>query len=398
MDYRLSAIHSNRRIFLNQKHYDYIILGAGCAGLSLLVRMLASKHFRNKKFLLVEKEEKKKNDRTWCFWEKEPGFFNSIVFHQWAKLDFISDEYESTLNISPYHYKMIRGFDFYEYCFGEIAKHEGVDMIYGTLPEFLDSQDLRDKNILEIGDHQIEVGNAIVFNSIYHPPSPRKKDIRLLQHFKGWVVETKENFFDQAKATLMDFRVHQDHGTAFTYVLPFSPTKALIEYTLFTPSLLEPSQYDVELNRYITGILGLNDYRISEEEFGIIPMTNQRFEFYENGFYNIGTAGGQTKASSGYTFQFIQKQTKAIVDYLVQGKSLKDIPATPNRFRFYDNTLLHILYHNALPGKKVFTDLFQKNKASRVLKFLDNESSLKEELQIISSLPMWPFLKAALGM
>ena len=133
-----------------------------------------------------------------------------------------------------------------------------------------------------------------------------------------------------------------------------------------------------------------------DEEFGIIPMTNEELSFQGHGEFNIGTAGGQTKASSGYTFQFIHKQSKQIADCLANGDSLLTIFDPPKRFRFYDNTLLHILYNNKLQGKKIFTGLFRKNKPQDVLKFLDNETSLKDELKIISSLPTWPFLKAAI--
>jgi lycopene beta-cyclase len=126
-------------------------------------------------------------------------------------------------------------------------------------------------------------------------------------------------------------------------------------------------------------------------------MTNRKFSFYESGHrYNIGTAGGQTKASSGYTFQFIQKQSQLIVDCLIQGTSLKKIPSIPKRFRFYDDTLLHILYHRKLQGKDVFSRMFEKNEPLQVLKFLDNESTLREELKIISTLPTLPFLKSAI--
>jgi lycopene beta-cyclase len=110
---------------------------------------------------------------------------------------------------------------------------------------------------------------------------------------------------------------------------------------------------------------------------------------------HIGTAGGQTKASSGYTFQFIQKQSDQIIEMLLKGESLTHLKRAPWRFRFYDNTLLYILYHKTLPGRNIFSTLFKKNKATQVLKFLDNESSLREELGIITSLPTWPFLKAA---
>jgi lycopene beta-cyclase len=141
--------------------------------------------------------------------------------------------------------------------------------------------------------------------------------------------------------------------------------------------------------------LGIEQYTVVEEEFGSIPMTSEKLPFKGNG-WQIGTAGGQTKASSGYTFQFIQKQSERILQQLLKGKPLAELKFTPARFRFYDNTLLHILYNDTLPGKKIFTRLFQKNKPRQVLRFLDNESSLAEELKIISSLPTWPFLKAAL--
>ena len=39
------------------------------------MRMIKSGKFADKKILLIDKEPKTKNDRTWCFWEKQDGFF-----------------------------------------------------------------------------------------------------------------------------------------------------------------------------------------------------------------------------------------------------------------------------------------------------------------------------------
>lgn len=357
--------------------------------------MLRSRHFADKKILLVDKEPKVKNDRTWCFWEEENGFFDDIVFKKWKSISFLSNEFSSSLNIAPYQYKMIRGVDFYRFCFEEIAKHDNVEIVYGDVKEW---SFVKDIIVLRIDEKEVRLLNSgtQVFNSIYIPGESGRKTIKLLQHFKGWLIETSKPSFDPGEATIMDFRVHQDHGTTFAYVLPFSETTALVEYTLFTKELLTKEQYDAELKNYIGKHLGIKDYTIADEEFGIIPMTNEKFLFRKNNAWQIGTAGGQTKASSGYTFQFIQKQSQQIVDCLIAGKPLNDIPGTAKRFRFYDNTFLHILYHNKLPGEKVFSRLFKKNKPQQVLRFLDNESSLSEELKIISSLPTGPFLKAAL--
>jgi lycopene beta-cyclase len=76
----------------------------------------------------------------------------------------------------------------------------------------------------------------------------------------------------------MDFRTIQREGTSFVYVMPFSATEALVEYTLFSKSLLEDGDYDVALKDYVHNVLGLLDYEILEKEFGVIPMTNCAFK------------------------------------------------------------------------------------------------------------------------
>ncbi len=355
--------------------------------------MLRTGKFNDKKILLIDKEAKTRNDRTWCFWETGSGFFEDIVCKKWDTISFFSNDYSSTFPIEPYQYKMIRGIDFYKYCFDEITRHPNVETVYGNVKAWR----REDRGItLKIDDRDIKLKDAgtVIFNSIYFNSNKGSNTIRLLQHFKGWVIETPAPFFNEQVATMMDFRVHQDHGTSFAYMLPLDTNRALVEYTLVTKELLQPGQYDRELSDYIKTILGLREYAITEEEFGAIPMTNERFEFAGNG-WQIGTAGGQTKASSGYTFQFIQKQSEKIVDCLISGKSLKEIKPAPRRFRFYDNTLLEILYHNTYRSDKIFSDLFRKNRPQQVLRFLDNESSIIDELKIISSLPTRPFLRAA---
>jgi lycopene beta-cyclase len=192
--------------------------------------------------------------------------------------------------------------------------------------------------------------------------------------------------------------------------MPFDARRALVEYTLFTPSLLRPADYEEGLRQYIKEYLGITDYRVIEQEFGIIPMSSQAFSFFEKGIFNLGTAGGQTKASSGYTFQFIQKQSEGIAarllainnsaqvrrDVLVYENALLSLKADPVRFRFYDRVLLNVLAKGYWPGDQVFARLFERNEAGKIFRFLDNESNIQEELAIISSLPTGPFLKAAL--
>src|ERR1041385_3596476 len=279
--------------------YDYIISGAGCAGLTLLMRMIESGKFADKKILIVDRDLKPRNDRTWCFWEKGTGLFESIVFKQWSDLYFYGENFESLLSIDPYRYKMIRGKDFYEHCLAAIKKNPAIDLMEGKI----ESLHATKKGVfIKIDGNHYEAG--YVFNSIlFDDLSQLKKGGQyyfLKQHFKGWFIKTEKPVFDPAKATLMDFRPSQAHGATFAYVLPFSDDTALIEYTLFTKDLLKEEEYDNELKNYIENCVTKENYNIEESESGVIPMTNFPFKPYDENIVNIGTAGGQTKPSSGY--------------------------------------------------------------------------------------------------
>ena len=370
--------------------YDFIICGAGCAGLSLVMHMIESGKFSDKKILIIDKDPKHANDRTWCFWQKGEGMFEQIIYSQWKKLLFHGENYSSQLEIEPYYYKMIRGIDFYEYCFKKIRQQVNIDILFGKV----------DRLPAETNTGVIVDGQTIyadyVFNSIlFEKPTLHKNESWLLQHFKGWTIETAEDCFDENVGTLMDFRTNQDFGTAFYYVLPFSPRLALVEYTLFSDELLEQDRYDEGLEFYIKNILKISSYEINEKEFGVIPMTDFKFPSHENNVINIGTAGGQTKGSSGYTFNFIQKHSKVIVDSLVKTGKPSVSPAS-RRFNFYDGVLLKVLKEEGMSGKKLFTELFKNNSVEKVFKFLDNETALAEEIKIITTLPTLPFLKAGI--
>ena len=375
------------------KRYDYIISGAGAAGLSLLMRFMQHSAFEEKKILVVDKAPKNKNDRTWCFWEKQPGVFEKIVHHQWQQVKFHSAFIDSLLDLTPYTYKMIRGIDFYNYVYSEASNHKNIEFLYGNVQAVGNAGN---EGMVVVDGEQYTapyVFNSIQFNKSAVPPGK----YYLLQHFKGFVIETEAKHFNPSQATLMDFRVSQSSGTSFVYVLPTSENKALVEYTLFSEQLLADSEYDVVLKEYILKVLGIKDYDIIEQEFGVIPMTNIKFLKRVDNVINIGTLGGQTKGSSGYTFQFIQKHSDKLIDDLLKNGMVEDNESFSNkRFKFYDSTLLNILSGKKLTGEKIFSDLFGKNPAERVLRFLDNETTLEDEINLMAALPQIPFMKAAM--
>jgi lycopene beta-cyclase len=371
--------------------FDYLIAGAGCAGLSLAMHMISSGKFSDRKILLVDKESKESNDRTWCYWTQGKDIFDPIVYRQWENIRLHGEEFSRQMKILPYKYKMIRGIDFYDYCFEEISRQPNFSFIQKKVDRVFSNEIATGAVVDNITIHADYIFNSIVFET----PVLKEKEYWLLQHFRGWVIQTEEPCFDVDAAVLMDFRTSQKHGTAFCYVLPLSEREALVEYTLFSTEVLAAKDYDDGLRAYITDVLKINSFKRIGTESGIIPMTNYQFPRVQNNIINIGTAGGQTKASSGYTFNFIQKHSAGLVSQLIKsGDPFVRNRAT--RFFFYDGILLRILKGGHPSGREIFTDLFRKNDVLSVLRFLDNETRLIEELKIISSLPTLPFLKAAI--
>jgi lycopene beta-cyclase len=371
--------------------YDYIISGAGAAGFSLLVRMMQNPFFKGKKILVVDKAPKESNDHTWCFWEKTAGIFEPVVHFRWQQVNFFSNHKSELLDLEPYSYKMIRSLDLYQYVYELASKQPNVTFLYGDIEA---AGNAGNKGFIVVDGVSYEAG--FVFNSVLftRPPVPEGK-FYLLQHFKGYVIETAGPGFDPLLATLMDFRVSQENGTAFVYVLPVSTHRALVEFTMFSRHVLNEEEYDAALGHYIQNYLHIDDYKIVEQEFGIIPMTNIKFVASVDRVINIGTAGGQTKGSSGYTFQFIQKHCdKIIADLSRLGNISGDASFFGRRFNLYDSVLLNILSGNKLPADKIFSDLFTKNPVDRVLRFLDNESTLEDEINLMATLPRRPFMWA----
>jgi lycopene beta-cyclase len=108
----------------------------------------------------------------------------------------------------------------------------------------------------------------------------------------------------------MDFTVDQTEGTTFMYVMPTSPTTALVEYTLFTPNVLEEEKYDKAITDYIQKTYGSIDYEITHQEFGQIPMTNYSFLGGAGNLINIGVAGGRLKEVVVMLFILFKKKNK----------------------------------------------------------------------------------------
>ena len=374
------------------KHYHYIFTGTGLSALMTVYEMLLSGKFDDKTILLIDSDSKKNNDRTWCFWD-DKNLFEQVVCKKWNSALFADTTFRRELNLKPYQYKMIKGLVFYKLVFDTISKHSNIHFVNQKV---LDFQELGNHCMVKTETESFTCNK--ILNSIFKPEivKSQSKYPFLHQHFIGWFIKSKEAVFNLDSATFMDFSVEQKGNTRFMYVLPTSETEALIEYTLFSKDLLSTSEYEIEIQNYIQK-LGITEYEIVEKEQGNIPMTSYKFwKHNTKNILNIGSVGGWTKASTGFTFKNTTKKSKALVQFLKSESDFRKFHKK-DKFWFYDLLFLDVLNRRNDLGSTVFSSLFKKRNPTLILKFLDEETSLSEDLQIIWKCPKGLFIRALFG-
>ncbi len=379
---------------MKDKNWDFIICGGGMAGLSLAY-YLQNSQFNHASILIIEPQEKNKNDRTWAFWEAKKGTFENILYRKWDAVNFrdASNKIQK-LDIGNYQYKLLRGIDFYNFTRTELSKSSNIQFIKDSV---ISIEDNNEYATVKTTTGEIYKAN-FVFDSTYKLKLNIPKNHNLLQHFKGLIIRSEQPIFDPTLPEMMDFGVEQYNECRFMYVLPFDEYTAIVEYTLFTEKLLEEKEYDTELEKYTSKKLQITDYQVIEEEFGIIPMSDEATnEFPSKHVVRIGTAGGYTNPATGYTFQNTQKRLKALVEQLEKtGSPVIKTSWFQKRFFFYASVLLNVLEQKRLPAAEVFARLYERNSPAQIFKFLDGETNLWEEIKIMNSTKKLKFIAAVI--
>ncbi|MFE3867468.1 lycopene cyclase family protein [Flavobacterium sp. LS2P90] len=372
------------------KHFDYIFTGTGLSALMTVYKMVLSGKFKDKSILLIDENTKKSNDRTWCFWGKEEVIWHKSISKKWDSALFANKDFRRDLDLKPYQYNMVRGLDFYTQVFDLISKQENITFVNQKVTAIEESE-----NVILIQTASESFSCSKLLNSIYNKQKAENqtKYPVLQQHFIGWFIKSEQPVFNPEQATFMDFSVEQKGNTRFMYVLPTSKTDALLEYTLFSKNLLPKQEYETEIKNYIQK-LGITNYEIIEKEQGSIPMTCYPFwKLNTKNVINIGTSGGWTKASTGYTFKNSDKKSTELVLFLTTETDFTKFHKR-TKYWLYDLLLLDILDRKNELGSSIFSSMFKKGNPTLIFKFLDEETSLTEDIKVILKCPKILFIKA----
>lgn len=375
----------------NPKQYTYIIAGGGMAGLSLAYYLSESSLTYERILILDQGNE---SPKTWSYWSDEAHPFDAFAEYSWGQLEINSFANKHlNLTIAPFVYRKIESGTWTKSIQNKLLQNTKFEFIQAKIEGFSYqgkfAQVLTDKGIFEATEK--------VFDSVSPYPCDLTNPKELKQHFVGLFIETNFPLFDPNKATLFDFRIAFTNACEFMYVLPTSTRNALFEHTFFSSNLLDESEYLEQIKAYLFAYHGLSDddYEIKGTEKGIIPMNYVEIpQNLHQKIIKIGTSGGFVKASTGYSFKRAQGLLNTLVSQLESSNKNAQV-IQQKRFKILlDRIFIQVLVDQQVKGSTVFEQLFEKNSAQTMLRFLDEQTSVWEDLRLMTSVPTWPFMKA----
>ena len=350
------------------REFDYIIIGGGCAGLSLAYELETNRKLKDKSLAIIEPREEYKRDKTWSFWKVIHHNFEDCVKKSWDNFTINIPGNTKHIECKNTPYQTIDSGLFYSKIINTLKKNKNINFF---------------KNI-----NEVDIKDSFIFNSLSDNHYDKSN---LWQHFSGFEIETDKDLFDDKIFNLMDFDCDQKNSVHFFYTLPFSRRKALIETTWLSDLNNNSLQdYENQLKDYIENHLNIKKYKINFTETGAIPLFHLRNEQKINQI-NIGTAGGMTRLSTGYTFLNIQEHSKYITKNIENIKNHKKFTIT-KKYKYLDNIFLKVLKKNPEKMSKIFFKMFLSS-PSTVINFLSNKSNFFEDIAIISKMPKWTFIK-----
>ncbi len=372
--------------------YDFAIAGAGCAGLSLAVRLSGVTNGRHR-IALIDPRQSYGMDRIWCFWNTVPHPFTPAIKHSWQRWKVRYKGRESMHASSRYAYQYIPADAFYDTALAYLEKKPMFDLLLGTAASDIVTQ----QGAALIKTNNGDIRTRIAFDGRNGADHWKGKSF-LLQHYAGQRIRTTAPVFDPGIMTLMDFDVSQKDGISFVYVLPFSATEALIEPTIFSRTPLATEAYTDLIRRYLHERYRVNNYAVVFQEQGVIPMTTtlappRRLEQV----VSIGTGAGMVKGSTGYGFLAIQEWSQTLANAAVRGPGTRLSSPRSRRATFMDRVFLAFLEACPEAAPEVFFNLFQRVPADRLVRFLSDQANPIDVGAVVNAMPKAPFIRQALS-
>jgi lycopene beta-cyclase len=371
-----------------KQKFDIGIIGAGLSGLTL-GNSLLSKKIKN--FILIEKNTHLKNDKTYSFWSG-PGLFDIKKSFsvkpkkEWSQIEIKVKNKSYKIDLGSYRYACYSSESILDELYKKITK-EGIKIERGhSINHVKKNQDGWE---IKLKNKKILLKNVIDSrpNKIFDDKYPSLKQV-----FVGSEIISNQNIFDENVVTLMDFS-ESNKNVIFTYILPFSKNKALIETTFFSSEInfkQVEKIHDLTLKKF-------DIKEITRTEKAVLPMSPYIDRKMEEQYFRIGNFGGASRPASGYAFTriaLLANQIKTKKEFCYDMIHHKENYLT----NWLDKIFLSVLRSNPKKAPEIFKVFFTKVPISSVIRFLSDQSRLVDYFVIIMKLPKLVMLRGLINL
>jgi lycopene beta-cyclase len=372
--------------------YDLIILGGGCAGLSLAMR-LSEQGALCPKLLIIEKREHYVNDRTWCFWGTADARLKHLSSHNWPTVKLKSQLEAINIDCKETPYQMLAAETFYQNALQEIAKNDRISIQFNQPVLAIPTKSNERWQIA--CNNQTYTAKSIVDTRPAKPPP--HGDAILWQSFYGHEIECTQAVFDPNTAMLMDFDDDDKKLVCFNYVLPTSTSKALIETTVFSAHPVPHENLSTKLDAAIAQYTAGQPYTVTRSEHGILPMGNKpKTSNQDKSYIQAGLFAGAARPSTGYAFQRIQRWADLCAKAIHETQYPIGHPPDSMLQTAMDRLFLQLIRARPNLAPVLFLKLFRQCDTPKLVRFLSDQARLTDYLAIVLALPPAPFLKQLL--
>jgi lycopene beta-cyclase len=373
---------------------DAVIAGGGLSGLSLAAH-LAAGGWRDRAVLVVDDPAATPRAMSWAFWSASPGLLDAAVSRTYRQVWVHAAGTSRLLPLGRYRYRLVRRADLARVALDLLRRCPGFALRHGRVESIRGGAAAAE---VVVDGRTIQAAWAFDGTGGTARRPAGEADARLA--FTGWEVRCDRPVFDPDTPTLFDFRTPQAGRSRFLYVLPDDPRRALVELTEFVPRHGRPSlpaERRDAVAGYLDEVLRAGEYEVLRTESAALPLQVRQPGRASGRVLAIGARAGLAKASTGYAYQRIQRDSEAIATSLDRRGHPFDIPSPRSRHRLLDALLLRVLDRDPAEFERAFARLFAANPVERMLRFLDEDTRVREELRVMASLPPGPYLRAAVS-
>lgn len=371
---------------------DLLILGGGCAGLSLAMQ-LAQRGQCAPSTLILEQRVRYENDRTWCFWGDDKTPFAQQAAHQWSMFKVAYSGTQQYLDCTETPYRMLCADQFYT----------AATQAFATVPQMQlnMASPLHDQLQFSQGRWHGETKDGAFSARIVVDTRPQRTpgpDGALLwQSFYGLEIDFSQPAFEPNCVELMSFQPAAVERVGFTYVLPLSAKRALVEFTVFAETPFDVNALTLDLHRSIAQRVNGAAFKVLRSENGILPMGLTRMpvavKSAEPTYVHVGLLAGAARPATGYAFQRIQRWAVDCEKAITQIGLPVGHPKEPVLRSWMDTLFLRVIRRHPELAPQLFMALFSGLSSQRIIRFLGESGKTSDLAALAWALPHTPFLQ-----